>query len=182
MSTSPSPTSSPEPRSRPSSPRNAESSEFDAGNVPVEVLVKHLLAAKQSLSSIRLVLRANELANTARQMHEESVVLNAQTGFLRHGIGAQVRILRQVRRGMTRAYENGKREFRQLIRTLDGANEKLEQTINMLRGTIVDRVFRPDGEGKKNLMDFVDEKSVDTLVNALKESVIELQVARAVRQ
>ena len=84
-----------------------------------------------------------------------------------------------MRRGMTRAYDNGKREFKQLIRTLDGANEKLEQTLDMLRGTIVDRVFRPDGEGKKNLMDFVYEKSVDTLVNALKESVIELQVTRA---
>ncbi|KAK3322964.1 autophagy-related protein 17 [Apodospora peruviana] len=180
MSTSsPSPASeSPEPRSHPSSsPHDAGSTEFNADDVPVEVLVKHLLAAKQSLSSITLVLRANELANSARQMHEESVILHAQTGFLRNGIQAQLRILRQVRAGLTQAYENGRREFKHLLRTLDGANERLEQTIAMLRDTIVESVFRPHGEEKKCLMDFVDEKSVDTMQNGLKQSIAELQAA-----
>lgn len=79
---------------------------------------------------------------------------------------------------MARAYDNGKRDFKQLLRTLDGANAKLEKTIDMLRDTVVDKVFRPPGEGRKNLMDFVDEKSVDILVKALKESVAELTVCR----
>ncbi|KAM7185880.1 Autophagy-related protein 17 [Rhypophila sp. PSN 637] len=177
MSTSSS-SSSLEPHSHATSPRNADSTEHDPEDVPVEVLVKHLLAAKQSLSSITLVLRANELANMARQMHEESAVLVAETGFLRHGIEAQVRILRRVRRGLSRVYDNGKRDLKQLLRTLDGANAKLQQTMQMLRNTTVDKVFRPPGEDRKNLMDFIDEQSVDVLVKALKESVVELTSAQ----
>ncbi|KAK0712056.1 autophagy-related protein 17, partial [Lasiosphaeris hirsuta] len=152
--------------------------EFDADDISVEVLVKHLLAAKQSLSSMTLVLRAHDLAMHARRMHEESVVLSAQTAFLRHGINKQVRVLRQVRRGMTRAYDSGAREFNHLIRTLDAADIRLEKTIGMLRGQIVDTIFRPPGEEAKCLMDFVDEKSVDTMRNALKDSIRELQAAQ----
>ncbi|KAK3331679.1 autophagy-related protein 17 [Cercophora scortea] len=167
-----------EPRSRPASLHDPGSTEFNADDVPVETLVKHLLVAKQSLSSMALVLRANDLATHARQMHEESVILTAQTGFLRHGVNEQVRILRQVRRGMSRAYDGGRREFKHLIRTLDGANARLEQTIGMLRSTVVESVFRPPGEEQKSLLDFVDENSVETLRNALKDSLEELQGAQ----
>jgi len=153
------------------------SAEFNADDVSVEVLVKHLLAAKQSLSSMTLVLRGHDLATHARQLHEESVILSAQTGFLRQGISEQVRVLRQVRRGMNRAYDGGRREFKQLIRTLDAANSRLEQTMGMLRATVVDAVFRPSGEEPKSLMDFVDEKTVDTVRDALKASIKELQVS-----
>lgn len=167
------PASSAESRFRPASP------DFDAEDVPVEVLVKHLLAAKQSLSSMALVLRANDLATQAREMHEESVILSAQTGFLRRGIEDEVRILKQVRRGMGRAYDAGRREFKHLIRTLDGANGRLEQTMRMLRATRVEPVFRPPGEEEKCLMDFVDENSVDGMRQALKASIAELQVSVA---
>lgn len=172
------PASPAESRSRPTSLHESPSPEFDVDDVPVEVLVKHLLAAKQSLSSMALVLRANDLATHAREMYEESVVLSAQTGFLRQGIDEEVWILKQVRRGMGRAYDSGRRKFKRLIRTLDGANGRLEQTMCMLRETRVERVFRPAGEGEKCLMDFVDEKSVDTMRDALKASIGELQVSR----
>jgi len=179
---SPGSASSPEPRYYPyhdSGPDpDSGSNEFDADDVPVEVLVKHLLAAKQSLSSMNLVLRAHDLATNGRQMHEESVVLSAQTAFLRQGITEQVRILRQVRRCMTRAYDRGRRDFKNLINNLDTAHSRLEQTMLMLRKTAVDAVFRPPGEEAKCLMDFVDEKTVDTLQNALKDSINELQVSR----
>ncbi|KAL2019039.1 hypothetical protein VTK56DRAFT_10143 [Thermocarpiscus australiensis] len=178
MAMTPRPASSADTRSRPASLHEPARPAVDVDDVPVEVLVKHLLAAKQSLSSMALVVRANDLATHARQMHEESVILSAQTGFLRQGIDEQVRILRQVRRRMGRAGDSGRRAFKQLIRTLDGANDQLEQTIRMLRATPVDPVFRPPGEEEKCLMDFVDEKSVDTLRNALKESVAELQAAQ----
>ncbi|KAK3369697.1 autophagy-related protein 17 [Lasiosphaeria ovina] len=175
MVRSASPASSSESRSRPASAQDPGSAEFNADDVSVEVLVKHLLAAKQSLSSMTLVLRANDLATHARQMHEEAVVLNAQAGFVRQGISEQLRILRQVRRGMLRARDGGRREFTQLIRTLDSANSKLEQTMAGLRDTIVESAFRPAGEEKKCLMDFVDEKSVDAMRDALKTSLAELQ-------
>jgi autophagy-related protein 17 len=166
------------PRSRPTSYHDPPAPEFDADDVPVEVLVRHLLAAKQSLSSMALVLRAHDLATNARQMHEESVILSAQTGALRQLIEYQVRLLRRVRRVMGRAYDFGRRDFKQLIRALDAANGKLEKTMQMLRDTHVERIFRPPGEEDKSLMDFVDENSVEAMRDALKASIAELQVSQ----
>ncbi|AEO68646.1 792ac39f-23bb-4227-aaf1-7c71b7986aa7 [Thermothielavioides terrestris] len=166
------------PRSRPTSYHDPPAPEFDADDVPVEVLVRHLLAAKQSLSSMALVLRAHDLATNARQMHEESVILSAQTGALRQLIEYQVRLLRRVRRVMGRAYDFGRRDFKQLIRALDAANGKLEKTMQMLRDTHVERIFRPPGEEDKSLMDFVDENSVEAMRDALKASIAELQAAQ----
>jgi autophagy-related protein 17 len=164
-------------RSRPVSFHDPPSPDFDADDVPVEVLVRHLLHAKQSLSSMALVLRANDLSTHARQMHEESVILSAQTGFVRKGIDEQVLLLRKVRRAMGRVYNDGRKQFKHLIRTLDDANERLEQTMAMLRTTLVEPVFRPPGEEDKCLMDFVDEKSVEAMREALKGSIVELQVS-----
>jgi autophagy-related protein 17 len=156
-----------------------EANSSAVGDVPVEVLVEHLLAAKRSLSSMALVLRANDLTTQARQLHEEAAVLASQTKFLRRGIGEQVRVLARLRKGMGRAYDGGRREFRQLLRALDASDARLEGTMRVLRETTVESVFRPDGEEPKTLMDFVDEKSVDGMRNALKESIAELQVRKA---
>lgn len=123
-----------------------------------------------------LVLRANELATHARQMHEESVILDAQTKFLRRLIDDETQLLRKLRRGMGRAYDVGRREFKQLIRTLDASNEKLEKTMRMMQDTRVEAVFRPAGEEQKFLVDFIDENSVEAMRNTLKESIAELQV------
>ncbi|KAK4202114.1 autophagy-related protein 17 [Triangularia verruculosa] len=166
--------------SRPTSTQGHKppSASFDVDNVPVEVLVKHLLGAKQSLSSMALVLRANDLSTHARQMHEESVVLSAQTAFLRHGIDDQILILRQVRRKMVGVYNSGRKDFDRLIRALDGVNGRLEQTIQMLRDTVVERAFRPPGEEPKSLIDFVDEGQVELLRESLKASIAELKGAQ----
>lgn len=145
-------------------------------SVAVETLVEHLLAAKRSLSSMTLVLRANDLSTHARQLHEESVILGAQTAFLTKGIHDQKNLLLRVRRSMIRTYDAGKREFKHIIKHLDAANGKLETTIGMLRNTTVDPVFRPSGEEPKNLLDFVDENQVHGMRDALKGSIAELQV------
>ncbi len=173
MAAPPSAASSPRSASRPNSLHNAPT---DVDSVPVETLVEHLLAAKRALSSMTAVLRGNDLATHARHLHEESTVLAAQTTFLRQGIGQLLRVLQQLRRGMGRAYDDGRKDFKALIRTLDAANGRLERTMDMLRGTVVEAVFRPAGEEPRNLMDFVDEKSVDGMRNTLKESIGELQV------
>ena len=146
--------------------------------VPVEVLVEYLLAAKRSLSSIQYVLRANDLAAHSRQLHEQSVVWSAQTAFLRGGIGEQLRLLRRVRKGMGDVYDAGKADFKQLIRQLDSADGQLNKTMVMLSQTAVDSVFRPKGEEPKTLMDFVDEKNVDGMREALKASLAELRVGQ----
>jgi len=144
--------------------------------VPVETLVQHLLDAKRSLSSMRLVLRANELVHAARQAHEESVILSAQAQFLRRDISEQMRLLLRLRKGLNRTYDDGKREFKQIIKTLDIANGRLENTMDVLRSRVVHSGFRPLGEEKRSLLDFVDEAQVNGLRDALKENIQALQV------
>jgi len=155
---------------------DGERNDASLPSIPVETLVEHLLHAKRSLSSMSAVLRGNELATSAVHLHEESVILGAQTAFLRRGITEQVQLLLRIRKGMLRAYDAGKRDFQRLIKTMDVANDRLENTMDMLRNTMVEATFRPKGEEPRNLMDFVDEKSVDSMRNAVKENIHELQV------
>ncbi|KAI0480956.1 kinase activator [Xylariaceae sp. FL0804] len=171
---------SPSPASSQSASRLAEPRARDtaADSVPVETLVQYLLDAKRSLSSMRLVLRANELVHLARQAHQESVILSAQSEFLRRGISDQVRLLIRVRKSLGRTYDTGKRDFKQIIKTLDTTNGRLEETMDVLRGRVVERAFRPDGEPERSLLDFVDELQVETMRNALKENIQALQATQ----
>ncbi|TGJ81212.1 hypothetical protein E0Z10_g7552 [Xylaria hypoxylon] len=148
----------------------------DIDSIPVETLVQHLLDAKRSLSSMGLVLRANELVHAARQAHEESVILSAQSQFLRRGISEQMRLLLRIRKGLVRTYDDGKREFKRIIKALDVANSRLEDTMSVLRGRGVNSAFRPPGEEKRSLLDFVEEAQVDRMREVLKENIQALQV------
>jgi autophagy-related protein 17 len=123
-----------------------------------------------------LVLRANEIANAARQSHEDVAILAAQAGFLRSSILDQAAILVRVRRGLGATYDWGKKDFKSLIRTMDAVDNELEGTMEMLRGTSVQSVFRPKGEERRNLLDFVDETSVHGMRDAMKKSIQDLQV------
>jgi len=122
-----------------------------------------------------LVLRANEIANAARQSHEDVAILAAQAGFLRSSILDQAAILVRVRRGLGATYDWGKKDFKSLIRTMDAVDNELEGTMEMLRGTSVQSVFRPKGEERRNLLDFVDETSVHGMRDAMKKSIQDLQ-------
>ncbi|KAK8016839.1 Autophagy-related protein 17 [Apiospora rasikravindrae] len=173
-----SPTSSASSSARPSQSSSQHGDFEGAEPIPVETLVHHLLEAKRSLSSMSLVLRANELVTAARQAHEEAVILGAQAEFLRRGITLQVRLLLKVRKGLTRTYENGKREFKQIIKHLDATNGRLEEMMNVLRTRTVESAFRPQGEEKKCLLDFLDVDQVDTMRNALKENIGALQATQ----
>jgi autophagy-related protein 17 len=172
-----SPTSTASPSPPQSRPASRYGDDEAADSVPVETLVQHLLDAKRSLSSMTLVLRANELVTAARQAHEESVILEAQSQFLRRGISDQIRLLLRARRSMNKTYDSGKREFKQIIGTLDAANSRLENTMNILTDLTVESAFRPKGEEKRNLLDFVDVAQVDTMRNALKDNIAALQVS-----
>ncbi|KAF3352860.1 hypothetical protein VdG1_08633 [Verticillium dahliae VDG1] len=121
------------------------------------------------------VLRANDLATDARRSHEEAAILCAQTRFLQRAIANQTNLLLRVRRSLKRTYDAGKRDFTNLVRTMDATNEKLQETMGMLRNTPVEADFRPPGEEPRNLMDFVDEQSVHGMVDALKKCLGELQ-------
>ncbi|KAG9236719.1 autophagy-related protein 17 [Amylocarpus encephaloides] len=147
-------------------------------DTPLQTLVSHLLTSKRSLSSIHTVWRANEIVTTARTALEESVVLNARNGFLRSGILEQVKVLKKARSGIEHVYDDGQRDFGNVIHTLDAANARLESTMDILRSTMVEAVFRPAGEEPRSLLYFVEEESVENMRNALKESIRETKEAQ----
>lgn len=146
-----------------------------AHDIPLETLVTHLLAAKRSLSSMNHVLRANELATSARHAQEEAALLSAQSGFLRGAILDQAAILVKVRRSLQATYDWGKRDFRVLVKSMDSVDGELGRTIEFLRSTEVNSLLRPQDEQRKNLLDFVDEESVNMMRDAMKKSIEELQ-------
>ncbi|KAM0400498.1 hypothetical protein HYE67_007787 [Fusarium culmorum] len=148
----------------------------NAPSISIDTLVNHLLVAKRSLSSMTLVLRANEIANAARQSHEDVAILAAQAGFLKESILDQTTILVRVRRSLQGTYDWGKRDFKKLIRSMDLVDGGLEHTMEMLRDTSVEGVFRPDGEERRSLLDFIDEGGVHGVREAMKKSIQELQV------
>lgn len=169
-------------RSQGSSAASSKHSHDDHGDsqsIPVDTLVNHLLVAKRSLSSMTLVLRANELATTARHSHEDVAILAAQAGFLRSSILDQAAILVKVRRSLQATYDWGKKDFRKVVKAMDQVDGELGGTMDMLRNTGVQSVFRQKGEDRQNLLDFVDEASVHSMRDAMKKSIEEMQVSDA---
>ncbi|POR32799.1 Autophagy-like protein 17 [Tolypocladium paradoxum] len=149
--------------------------------VSIDTLVNHLLVSKRSLSSMTLVLRANELATAARAAHEESALLAAQASFVCGSVADQIAILARVRRGLHATYEWGKRDFKTLVRAMDEVDAQLGATMKMLRGTDVQGALQPASGERRNLLDFVDENSVHGMRDAMKKSIQELQVLPAER-
>ncbi|KAM6488358.1 autophagy-related protein 17 [Trichoderma sp. SZMC 28011] len=143
--------------------------------ISVDTLVNHLLVSKRSLSSMTLVLRADEIVTAARQSHEDTVMLAAQTGFLRNAIADQVLILGRVGKSLQATCEWGKKDFVKLVRRMDEVDGQLKATMDMLTTTPVDTSLRPKGEPRKSLLDFVDEGSVHGMRNAMKQCIEELQ-------
>ncbi|KAM0252369.1 hypothetical protein ACHAQJ_007752 [Trichoderma viride] len=143
--------------------------------ISVDTLVNHLLVSKRSLSSMTLVLRADEIVTAARQSHEDTVMLAAQTGFLRNAIADQVVILGRVGKSLQATCEWGKKDFVQLVKRMDQVDGELEGTMEMLRGTAVETALQPKGEARKSLLDFVDEGSVHGMRDAMKQCIKELQ-------
>ncbi|KAI9166516.1 Autophagy-related protein [Paramyrothecium foliicola] len=175
MAASPSASSRRSPASSSASLRHSNDGRASHSSIPIDTLVNHLLAAKRSLSSMNLVLRANELATAAQHSHEDTAVMNAQAGFLRSSILDQAAILVRVRRSLQATYDWGKRDFRKLIRAMDEVDGELAGTMEMLRSTEVQSVLRPTGEERRNLLDFVDEASVHGMRDAMKQSIEQLQ-------
>ena len=144
--------------------------------ISVETLVQHLLDAKQSLSTMTLVLRANAIATAARHAHEESVLLSAQTHFIRSGINEQAQLLYKVKRRISNTRTAGKRQLEDTIASLDAADGRLQDTMHSLRRTIVESALRPKGEEQRNLLDFVDENEVEKMRDAIKKNIGTLKV------
>ncbi|PHH64760.1 hypothetical protein CDD81_4022 [Ophiocordyceps australis] len=152
----------------------------DAPTMSIDSLVSHLLAAKRSLSSMTLVLRANQLATAARTALEEGIVKEAQTAFVHDYVVDQIALLVRVRRALHATHEWGMRDFRKLIRAMDEVDAQLSATMDTLRATEVLEELRPSStdeikESRRTLLDFVDETGVHAMRDAMKKSVQELQ-------
>ncbi|KAJ4141714.1 autophagy protein 17 [Fusarium equiseti] len=158
--------------------RQSNSNVSHAPELDIDTLVNHLFASKRSLSSVALVLRANEIANAARQSHEDVAILTAQVGFLQESILDQTTILARVRRSLQGTYDWGKKDFKKLIKSMDLVDGGLERTMEMLRETGVEEVFRPKGEERRSLLDFIDEGGVHGVREAMKKSIQELQAVQ----
>ncbi|KAG5984951.1 hypothetical protein E4U43_006132 [Claviceps pusilla] len=144
-------------------------------SISIDTLVNHLIVAKRSLSSMKHVLRANELATSARLSHQETLLLSAQTAFVRNSMLDQVTILTRVRGSLQSTYEWGKRDFKKLVKAMDEVDADLTGTIHMLRDTQVQSILRPNDRESMNLLDFVDETSVHGMREAMKQSIQDLQ-------
>ncbi|PKS10349.1 hypothetical protein jhhlp_002100 [Lomentospora prolificans] len=149
----------------------------DMSDIPIETLVEHLLAAKRSLSTMTAVVRANEICTAALQAYEESVILTAETEYLRRGMENQLSLLARVKRGLNRTYDVGKKDFKDLIKQMDAVEANMAITTTLLQERVVQKEFR-EGENddrERTLLDFVEENRVAAVVEALKGSVEELQ-------
>lgn len=146
---------------------------------PLDTLVSHLLAAKRSLSVVTHVYRANELVTSTRKSLETSVITSARTEFLRSGVDSQVRILDRVWENTKGVADESATEFAAVIQTLDAAEERLRQTLELLKGTMVEATLRPLEEERKSLMDFVDETGVANLMGTINGSIDAAQGAHA---
>lgn len=158
-----------------SSSSSIESERSDPDSSPLDTLVAHLLASKRSLSSINHVYRANELVTSTRQRLEKSIITSARTFFLRSGIDSQCKVLAKVRKNTQGVGKESSSEFTSVVRSLDAADKRLKETLDLLRGTMVEASLRPEGEERKNLLDFVDETGVAALMATINSSI---EVAR----
>ena len=154
-----------------SSTDSSPSPSSDATSYSLDVLVSHLLASKRSLACINHVYRANELAISARKSLETSSITSARTFFLRSGIDAQVKVLSQVRNNSNSVAKEGAAELTVVTQTLADAKRRLRETLDLLKNTVVEASLRPWEEGRKTLLDFVDESGVAALTTAINESL-----------
>lgn len=105
-------TSSAHPSQTSLSAPGSHASDVATAGPSLEQLVAYLLASKRSLSSIHAVWRANEIVTAARAALEQSLAIEARTGFLHRGISHQVEILRRVRDDMEDIYKDGQKDFK----------------------------------------------------------------------
>ncbi|KAL8955062.1 MAG: hypothetical protein Q9183_006806, partial [Haloplaca sp. 2 TL-2023] len=145
----------------------------------LDSLVSHLVASKRSLSSIEHVYRANEIVTLARAHLETSVITCSRTSFIQAAITSQLRTLDYVHEHSKAVELEGAEEYREVLRTVEEADQRLNDTLNHLRTTMVETSLRPETDQRKSLLDFVDESGVDQLLSSVQASANAAQEAHA---
>lgn len=166
-----------------SSPSSTSQSEHAQDPLTVETLISYLVAAKRSLASIHLVHRATTVLAEARAAVESTAVLRARTTYLRRSLLSQLKILRGIQFELEGSANAIQAEFQHSIKALDAAGRRLEQNIQQLKQTRIEDGFKlpatsgddSNVEPKDNLFDFVEERPVDELKEAMKEVIDNVQ-------
>ncbi|KAA8904403.1 autophagy-related protein 17 [Sphaerosporella brunnea] len=113
-----------------------------------EDLTNWFLNAKRSLSSITLCTRAHQLVDNARQALQEASIVSARCVFLRTSLQDQLKIADQVNRMVHTTKDAARTEFEKTLIDLDAADTRLNQTLALLRNSVVDPAFtasEPEG-------------------------------------
>ena len=149
--------------------------------VSIETLISHLVASKRSLSSIHNVQRATSILSEARSSVESTAALLARTMYLRRSLLSQLKILRSIQFELEGAAHAIQLEFQNVVKELDRAEKKLASTIEVLRQTSIENVFRSNRvrhadsleaqTRKDTLHDFVEERPVEDLKADMKDVI-----------
>ena len=101
----------------PASSASSGSSRSFTRNRPetLEDLVHHFVASKRSLNTQTVLLQANDIVNTARELLEENAVLAAKNTSIRNIVDEQVDALEAVRRGIDVIESEVQAEFKVVL-------------------------------------------------------------------
>ena len=137
-----------------------------------------LVKSKQSLNSIPLCARANELVSNSRSDLQKSYALNARISFVTDSYRDQLQFAVEVN-GKFKSVESGYRDkFRRQISELDEAEQSLSLVLEDLKEVKVDPAFQSnDQEAEKHLIDFVDDSGIEGLKNGLRGVIDEVEVS-----
>lgn len=153
----------------------------DPDSVPVGLLFEHLVAAKRALSTVTLVKHADDLCTEARELHEEAVIRETHTHFVKQGTLDQIAVLQRVcrRQGqIARAYNDDL--FDNLIPQMDKVGKEFFETADKLKGIPVDAVLRPSGEEPKCLFDFVSDENAHQYISDIRSGIDSMNVSQPV--
>ena len=134
----------------------------------LDILIGHLLASKRSLNAVTHLHRASAIIAESRSILESTAIVSARSSFLQRSLQTQVHTLESVHSQLTSLILQAQTDFSTLLKDLDKADAELEATIKGLRGTNVERAFRPGEDVQKTLLDFVDEKPVGEIREGLR--------------
>ncbi|KAH8153140.1 uncharacterized protein LAJ45_02727 [Morchella importuna] len=132
----------------------------------------------------RLCARAKTLVNSARVALQEATVISSRCVFLRNSLKDQLNVAIQINRMMHSTRDTSRAEFEKMLTGLDNADNRLNQTLEVLRNSIVDPAFsipNPENEDPtsmtkaRTLHDFVDDEGIENLKSRLRHSIDQVQ-------
>ncbi|KAG0137087.1 autophagy-related protein 17 [Tuber indicum] len=177
--------SSPPPPSLPVSASEAAAGAVGAPPQSVD-LTNWFLDAKRSLASVALCARANSLVDSARGALQEAAIVSSKCLFLRNTLQDQLLVVIRVNRMMHSVREASKSDFEKIVADLDNADARLNQTLGVLRKSVVDPAFNPPGNPEREestpmatkprtLHDFVDDEGIENLKSRLRHLIDQVQ-------